>query len=218
MLQTSSRATLIPAIEESIDWDTTHNIFIEGDNLEALKLLYKSYFGRVKMIYIDPPYNTGNDFIYPDNFTDPLAAYLQLTGQADTEGNLLTSNPETGGRYHFAWLSMMHPRLFLARQLLKEDGVIFISIADHEVHNLRMLMNEIFGKENFITTIIWQKIYAPKSSAKHFSADHDFILVYARNSQDWLPELLPRTDEQDSVYKNPDNDPRGIWRPNNLAA
>ena len=136
--------------EESVNFDTTQNLFIEGDNLEVLKLLYKPYFGRVKMIYIDPPYNTGNDFIYPDNFADPLDTYLQLTGQKDAEGNLLTTNPETSGRYHSAWLTMMYPRLFLARQLLREDGVIFVSIDDHEVHNLRMLMNEIFGEENFV--------------------------------------------------------------------
>ena len=147
LLQTPTRATLVPCREESVAFDSTQHAFIEGDNLEVLKLLYKAYFGRVKMIYIDPPYNTGKDFIYPDNYADPLATYLQITGQQDAEGNLLTSNPETSGRYHSRWLSMMYPRLFLARQLLREDGVIFVSIDDHEVHNLRMLMNEVYGEE-----------------------------------------------------------------------
>jgi adenine-specific DNA-methyltransferase len=155
LLQTPSHATLLPCPEESIHFDTTGNVFIEGDNLEVLKLLYKPYFGRVKLIYIDPPYNTGQDFVYPDNYADPLATYLQLTGQMDADGNLLTSNPETSGRYHSAWLSMMYPRLFLARQLLREDGVIFLSIDDHEVHHLRLLMNEVFGEENFVAHIVW---------------------------------------------------------------
>ena len=141
MLQTPCRGTLVPVPEQSVNFDTTANLFVEGDNLEVLKLLYKAYAGKVKLIYIDPPYNTGQDFIYPDDFKDPLGVYLQLTGQADASGNLLTSNPETSGRYHSAWLSMMYPRLFLARQLLRDDGVIFVSIDDHEVHHLRMLMN-----------------------------------------------------------------------------
>src|SRR3990170_4105273 len=157
LLQTQSRATLVPAKKESINFDETNNIFIEGDNLEVLKLLYKSYFGRVKMIYIDPPYNTGNDFIYPDDYADPLGRYLELTGQQDAAGNLLTSNQETSGRYHSAWLSMMYPRLFLARQLLREDGVIFVSIDDHEAYNLRFLMNELYGEENFIAQLVWEK-------------------------------------------------------------
>lgn len=176
LLQAPTRATLTPAVENSVNFDTTGNIFIEGDNLEVLKLLYKPYFGRVKMIFIDPPYNTGNDFIYSDNFTDPLGTYLTLTVQQDKAGNLLTSNPETSGRYHSAWLSMMYPRLALARQLLRDDGVIFVSIDDHESFDLRILMNEIFGEENFVATIIWQKVYAPRNSARHFSWDHDYIL------------------------------------------
>jgi hypothetical protein len=161
LLQTPSRATLIPKPKESVNWDTTRNLFIEGDNLEVLKLLYKAYAGKVKLIYIDPPYNTGQDFVYPDNFADPLAVYLQLTKQVDAAGKLLTSNPETSGRYHSAWLSMMYPRLFLARQLLRDDGVIFISIDDHEVHHLRLLMNEVFGEENFLGCILWRKKYSP---------------------------------------------------------
>ena len=181
MLQTPSKATLKPERSESVDFDNTQNLFIEGDNLEVLKLLRKSYSGQVKMIYIDPPYNTGNDFIYPDNYTDPLDNYLELTGQKDSEGNLQTSNPETSGRYHSAWLSMMYPRLFLARQLLRDDGVIFVSIDDHEVHNLRLLMNEIFGEENFLGNIA--NINNPKgrSDDKFIATAHEYLLVYAKN-------------------------------------
>ncbi|MBN1936857.1 MAG: site-specific DNA-methyltransferase, partial [Anaerolineae bacterium] len=151
-------------------------------------------------------------------YTDPLGRYLDLTGQRDAEGNLLTSNPETGGRYHSAWLSMMYPRLFIARQLLREDGVIFVSIDDHEVHNLRMVMNEIFGEENFVATIIWQKIFAPKNTARHFSEDHDYILVYAHNAEIWRPNLLPRNEDTDARYQNLDNDPRGLWSSGDLTA
>jgi adenine-specific DNA-methyltransferase len=218
MLQTPSKATLKPDRNESVDFDITQNLFIEGDNLEVLKLLRKSYSGQVKMIYIDPPYNTGNDFIYPDNYTDPLDNYLELTGQKDSEGNLQTSNPETSGRYHSAWLSMMYPRLFLARQLLREDGVIFVSIDDHEVHNLRLLMNEIFGEENFVACVCWQKKYAPANDTVDFSATHDFILVYSKQKQflDSGKQLaiigrMERTEEQNKLYKNPDNDSRGLW-------
>jgi adenine-specific DNA-methyltransferase len=218
VLQTPTRATLKPVKSQSINPDTTGNIFIEGDNLETLKLLYKSYAGRVKLIYIDPPYNTGGEFIYPDDYADPLAKYLALTGQVDSKGNILTSNAETGGRYHSSWLSMMYPRLFLARQLLREDGAIFVSLDDHEIHDLRMLMNEIFGEENFVATVIWQKVFAPKNTARHFSEDHDYIVVYARNAELWRPDLLPRTEEQDEAYKNPDNDPRGPWKPSDMVA
>ena len=218
LLQTPTRATLRPCREESIDFDTTQHLFIEGDNLEVLKLLYKAYFGRVKLIYIDPPYNTGNDFIYPDDYKDPLGRYLELTGQADAAGNLLISNPETSGRYHSAWLSMMYPRLFLARQLLREDGVIFVSIDDHEVHNLRLLMNEVFGEENFIATVIWHKIFSPKNTARHFSEDHDYVIVYARSAEVWRPSLLPRTEKADARYENLDNDPRGPWSSGDLTA
>lgn len=218
LLQMPTTATLIPDLEESVNFDNTKNIFIEGENLEALKLLYKAYFGRVKLIYIDPPYNTGNDFIYPDDYRDSLKPYLQLTGQVDSNGNLLSSNPDTSGRYHSDWLSMMYSRLFLARQLLSDDGAIFVSIDDNEVQNLRQLLNEIFGEENFITTIIWQKVYAPKNSAKHFSEDHEYILCYAKNAVIWRPTLLPRTAEANARYINPDNDPRGVWKPDNILA
>src|SRR6266566_3311044 len=186
LLQTPSHVTLTPLEDESVNFEDTQNLFIEGDNLEVLKLLYKSYSGRVKMIYIDPPYNTGNDFVYPDNFVDPLETYLEVTGQKDAAGNLLTSNPETSGRYHSAWLSMMYPRLYLARQLLRDDGVIFVSIDDHEVHNLRLLMNEIFGEENFIAELVWEK--TRKNDAKLFSVGHEYMLVYAR-SMSFLKDL-----------------------------
>ncbi len=194
------------------------DVVIEGDNLEVLKLLQRSYYNRVKMIFIDPPYNTGNQFIYPDNFREGLADYLRFTGQVDGNGQKLTANTETNGRYHSNWLSMMYPRLSFARSLLTDDGVIFITIDDNEVHNLRLIMDELFGPENFIACCIWQKIYAPKSSTRHFSDDHDYVLVYGRDASTWQPNLLARTVEQDSVYKNPDDDPRGRWRPNNLAA
>jgi len=208
LLQTPTRATLLPAPDESLDFDTTRNIFIEGENLEVLKLLYKPYFGRVKMIYIDPPYNTGNDFIYPDDYTDPLGKYLELTGQQDAQGNLLTSNPETSGRYHSAWLSMMYPRLFLARQLLREDGVIFVSIDDHEVHNLRMLMNEVFGEENFIALFIWKSRQFPDSRAvTHISTDHEYILAYGKQALTSFRGI----ERDESKFTNPDNDPRGPW-------
>lgn len=217
-IQTPSVGTLVPVSEESVNFDTTENLIIEGDNLEVLKLLQKSYHGKVKMIYIDPPYNTGNEFIYPDNFREGLEDYLRYSGQMNGDGIKLTTNTETDGRYHSKWLNMMYPRLFLARNLLREDGVIFVSIDDHEVHNLRLLMNEIFGEENFISTIIWQKVYSPKNTARHFSEDHDYIVVYARNGDLWRPNLLPRTEEANSRYDNPDNDPRGPWKPGDLTA
>ncbi len=213
LLQTASRATLVPAKKESINFDETNNIFIEGDNLEVLKLLYKSYFGRVKMIYIDPPYNTGNDFVYPDNFADPLDTYLKLTGQKTTEGNLLTSNPETSGRYHSAWLSMIYPRLFVARQLLREDGVIFISIDDHEVHNLRMVMNEIFGEENFLASIVWRRRQvADNRNLNQVSTDHEYVLCYGRENTSFSG-----VEKDLDKYRNPDNDPRGPWMSDNMT-
>lgn len=217
LLQTPSRATLKPCPEESLDWKSTQNLFIEGENLEVLKLLYKSYAGRVKMIYIDPPYNTGHDFIYPDNFADPLENYLKLTGQKNAEGNLLTSNPETSGRYHSAWLSMMYPRLFVARQLLREDGVIFLSIGDVEAANLRKLCDEIFGEENFVANVVWQKKYAGSSDDPGIAEMHDHILVYQRSAV-FSRLLLPRTEKQLDRYKNPDDDPRGPWSSDNYVS
>ncbi len=217
-IQTSSLGTLLPCPEQSVNFESTENLVIEGDNLEVLKLLQKPYLGKVKMIYIDPPYNTGNDFIYPDDYAESLQTYLEYTGQVDAAGRKFGTNSDADGRFHSKWLNMMYPRLYLARNLLCEHGVVFISIDDNEFENLRRICNEIFGEENFIATVIWQKNYAPKNSARHFSEDHDYIVIYARNAALWQPELLPRTEEQDAVYKNPDNDPRGVWRPNNLAA
>ena len=204
LLQTPTRATLVPCPEESVNFDTTGNIFIEGDNLEVLKLLYKPYFGRVKAIYIDPPYNTGNDFVYPDNYADPLQTYLQLTGQKDEDGNRLTSNVETSGRYHSAWLTMMYPRLFLARQLLQDDGIIFVSIDDHEVHNLRMLMNEVFGEENILQQVVWQRHAGGGNNAKRFAIDHEYVLAYAKNKEFIDTLKLPLSDEQKAEYTGVD--------------
>lgn len=218
LLQIPTRATLVPCQEESVNFDATEHVFIEGDNLEVLKLLYKPYFGRVKMIYIDPPYNTGKERIYADNYADPLATYLQLTGQQDAEGTLLTSNPETSGRYHSAWLSMMYPRLFLARQLLREDGVIFVSIDDNEVHNLRLLMNGVFGAENFVANVVWRKKYTRSNDARWFSDNHDHILVFARSKEQLKFNLLPRTEKQRAAYSNPDNHPKGPWKATPLHA
>ena len=201
MLQTPSKATLKPDKNESVDFDNTQNLFIEGDNLEVLKLLRKSYSGQVKMIYIDPPYNTGNDFIYPDNYTDPLDNYLELTGQKDSEGNLQTSNPETSGRYHSAWLSMMYPRLFLARQLLRDDGVIFVSIDDHEVHNLRLLMNEIFGEENFFCQVII-RANSRGQTYKQIAKTHEYILIYTKNIDTELFGLEKTGDQDDLNFQD----------------
>jgi adenine-specific DNA-methyltransferase len=212
VIQEPSIGTLVPMPDESVDWDTTQNVIIEGENLEVLKLLQKAYYGKVKLIYIDPPYNTGKEFIYPDNFKEGLADYLRYSGQVDEEGFKLSANAETDGRYHSKWLSMMYPRLFLARTLLREDGVIFVSIDDHEVHNLRALLNETFGEENFIAAVIWQKRVTPENRGA-FSAVHDYLLCYARNAPTFSAgrNLLPLTDEARARYSNPDNDPRGDW-------
>ena len=218
LIQTLSLSTLTPSRKESINFDETQNIFVEGENLEVLKLLYKPYFGCIKVIYIDPPYNTGKEFVYPDNYKSPMDTYLRLTGQQDENGNLLSSNSETSGRYHSTWLSMMYPRLFTARRLLRDDGLIFVSIDDHEVHNLRMLMNEVFGEENFVSNIIWQKKYTRSNDAKWFSNNHEYILVFARNKEKLKLNLLPRTDAQKTAYSNPDNDPKGVWKATPLHA
>jgi len=215
---TPSTGTLRPCPKESVDWDTTRNLMIEGDNLEVLKLLQKSYAGKVKLIYIDPPYNTGNDFIYPDNFQDSIKNYLELTGQVDSAGNKISSNTEASGRFHTDWLNMMYPRLKLARNLLQDDGSVFISIDDNEFDNLRRLCDEIFGPENFVATVIWQKVFSPKNTAAYFSEDHDYILVYAKRKDIWEPQLLPRSEETIARYTNPDDDPRGPWLSGALQA
>jgi adenine-specific DNA-methyltransferase len=211
--QLPSQGTLRPCPEESVNWDTTQNIFIEGDNLEVLKLLQKSYHRKVKMIYIDPPYNTGEEFIYPDRFKDNLDTYLKYTGQVDDEGFKLSANSESDGRYHTNWLNMMYPRLKLARNLLRDDGVIFVSIDDHEVHNLRHLLDEVFGSENFVTSFIWEK-RTNRENRKIVSTRHDFILCYCREAGVLKEALsqLPMSAEALERYKNPDNDPRGPWK------
>ncbi|MEZ6881722.1 site-specific DNA-methyltransferase [Enterobacter bugandensis] len=212
LAQTPSTGTLRPCKEESVDWDTTQNLFIEGDNLEVLKLLQKSYHKKVKMIYIDPPYNTGKDFVYKDNFKDNIKNYKEITGQVDGEGRNLSNNPETNGRYHTDWLNMIYPRLKLARNLLKDDGIIFISIDDGEVSNLRKICDEIFGEENFIANFLWEKRIT-RENRKIVSNRHDHVLCYCRNASlsERVIGLLPMDDEAISRYKNPDNDPRGVW-------
>lgn len=210
--------TLRPCREESMGKDGTpggfdsENLYIEGDNLEVLKLLQETYLGKVKMIYIDPPYNTGNDFVYEDDFAQSTDEYLANSGQFDEEGNRLVTNTESNGRFHTDWLNMIYPRLKLAKDLLAEDGVIFISIDDNEVENLRKLCDEAFGEINFVDTIIWEKRYSPQNAVQWFSENHDFILVYAKNKMIWHPQLLQRTDEMNARYKNIDNDPRGPWK------
>ena len=206
LAQKRSTGTLRPCPEESVDWDATQNLYIEGDNLEVLKLLQTAYYRKVKMIYIDPPYNTGNDFVYADDFADPMARYKEVTQQTTK------SNPETMGRYHTNWLNMMYPRLRLAANLLRDDGVIFISIDDNEVANLRKVCDEVFGEENFVASVIWEKKYSPANDAKWLSDNHDYILIYAKQKEIWRPKLLPRSDEQNSRYTNRDNDPRGVWK------
>ncbi|WP_339380178.1 site-specific DNA-methyltransferase [Aeromonas media] len=210
--------TLRPCREDSVDFDTTQNLFIEGDNLDALKLLQETYLGQVKLIYIDPPYNTGRDFIYDDDYSDDVDSYLVQSNQVNEQGARLVANTEANGRFHSDWLGMIYARLRLARNLLKDDGVIFLSIDDNEVDNLRKVCSEIFGEENFLAQIIWQKVFSPKNSAKWFSEDHDYILVYAKSADSWAPNLLPQTDEMIARYKNPDNDPRGVWQSDNLTA
>jgi adenine-specific DNA-methyltransferase len=189
-IQTPSMGTLLPVPAESVDFDTTENLIIEGDNLEALKLLQKAYLGKVKMIYIDPPYNTGNDFIYPDNYTESLQTYLEYTGQVDAEGRKFGTNADTDGRFHSRWLNMMYPRLYLARNLLRDDGVIFISIDDTEYDNLKKLCNEVFGEENFVASVIWQKVYSPRMDDNGISPEHDFILIYSK-SLEFVPNRMP---------------------------
>ncbi|OHC63214.1 MAG: DNA methyltransferase [Rhodocyclales bacterium GWA2_65_19] len=210
--------TLRPCREESVDFDTTKNLFIEGDNLDALKLLQETYLGKVKLIYIDPPYNTGRDFIYDDDFADDAENYLERSNQTDAEGARLVANTDSNGRFHSDWLSMIYSRLRLARNLLRDDGVLFVSIDDHEVDNLRKVCTEVFGEENFVAQIIWQKVFSPKNSARWFSEDHDYVLVYAKSGDQWTPNFLPQTDEMVARYKNPDNDLRGPWASSDLAA
>lgn len=210
------RKTLRPCVAESKEWDTTENLYIEGDNLEVLKLLQESYLGKVKVIYIDPPYNTGNDFIYADDFMRSQEEENEQMGMYDEDENRLFRNTDTNGRFHSDWCSMIYSRLLLARNLLTDDGVIFISIDDGEVSNLSELCNEIFGEANFIADLIWQKKFSRANDATYFSTMHDHILCYCKanvlsNEKGWEIGLLPRGDEIPNGYSNPDNDPRGVW-------
>ena len=204
--------TLRPCREDSVDFDNTENLYIEGDNLDVLKLLQETYLGKIKLIYIDPPYNTGNDFVYNDDFAESADEYLANSGQFDSEGNRLVTNTESNGRYHTDWLNMIYPRLKIAKDLLSEDGVIFISIDDHEQENIKKLCDEIFGGSNFIAQVIWERAYAPVNLKKHFSESHDYIICYAKNIETAICNGLPKTSEALDRYKNPDNDPRGVWK------
>lgn len=214
---TTTNKTLRPCIEESKDWDNTKNLYIEGDNLEVLKLLQNSYFNKVKMIYIDPPYNTGNDFIYVDDFAQNIDEYEEAKGSFDEEGNRLFKNTDTNGRFHSDWCSMIYPRLVLARNLLADDGVIFISIDDNEQENLKKICDEVFGEKNFIAQVIWERAYAPVNLKKHFSENHDYIICYAKDIDKAICNGLPRASEANDRYSNPDNDPRGVWQSDNLS-
>lgn len=209
--------TLRPCREESVDFDNTENLYIEGDNLEVLKLLQETYLGKVKMIYIDPPYNTGNDFVYRDEFKQNASEYKDNSGQYDDDGNQMVTNTESNGRFHTDWLNMMYPRLKLAKDLLSDDGVIFISIDDNEVENLRKICDEIFGENNFLAQVIWERAFSPKNDAKFFSVSHDYVLIYARSIEVFSIGLLPRSAESDARYKNPDNDPHGPWTSDNMT-
>src|SRR5664280_391932 len=227
VLQTPSTRTLVPAKEESINFDETENIFIEGENLEVLKVLQKSYFGKVKMIYIDPPYNTGNDsFIYPDKFAESKEEYLNRIGDKDETGlmtreGVFRKNSKDSGHYHSNWLSMMYPRLFLARNLLRDDGVIFVSIDDNEVHNLRLLMNEVFGEENFVDCVIWKKRYGGGAKEKYLVSLHEYALLYAKSIDLLDPIIVPNNPESvEKYYKFKDDkfEVRGPYRTHPLEA
>ena len=206
-----STGTLRPCKDESVNLKKKKNLYIEGDNLEVLKLLQNAYFRKVKMIYIDPPYNTGNDFVYEDDFADPMAKYKEITQQTTK------SNPETMGRFHTNWLNMMYPRLRLASNLLRDDGVIFISIDDNEIDNLKKLCNEVFGEENFVAQLIWERAYSPKNDAKYISNSHDYVLMYSKSIERFKIGRLPRTEEANARYSNPDNDPRGVWKSTDMS-
>lgn len=211
LAQSPSSATLRPVKNSSKNWNTTENLYIEGDNLEVLKQLQKTYYGKIKMIYIDPPYNTGKDFVYHDDFKNSMVNYREQTNQVNR------SNPETSGRFHTDWLNMIYPRLLLAKNLLSEDGVIYISIDDRENFNLRKICNEIFGESNYIQEIIWQKKFSPQNDSQYFSLNHESLLCYAKRKDKFNRNLLPMTDEQKSRYKNYDNDQRGAWISSDLT-
>lgn len=209
--------TLRPCREESVDFDNTQNLYIEGDNLEVLKLLQETYLGKVKMIYIDPPYNTGNDFVYEDDFAQDAEDYKENSGQFDDAGNRMVKNLETNGRFHTDWLNMMYPRLKLAKDLLSDDGVIFISIDDNEQKNLKNICDEVFGIQNFLAQVIWERAFSPINLMKHFSPAHDYILCYAKNIETALCNGLQRSNTANDRYSNPDNDPRGPWSSSDIS-
>mgnify|MGYP002623660297 CR=1 FL=1 len=209
--------TLRPCREESVDFDNTQNLYIEGDNLQVLKLLRENYLGKVKMIYIDPPYNTGNDFVYNDDFSQSAGEYMHNSGQEDEEGNRLVANTESNGRFHTDWLNMIYPRLKVAKDLLSEDGVIFISIDDHEQENLKKVCDEVFGSHNFIAQLVWERAYSPKNDARFISNSHDYILMFSKNINQFVIGRLNRTEEANARYNNPDNDPRGVWKPSDMS-
>ena len=200
---TPSTGTLRPCPEESVEWDSTQNLMIEGDNLEVLKLLQKSYTNKVKLIYIDPPYNTGKDFVYRDNYKDGIRNYLKITGQLDGNGDKFCSNTDTSGRYHTDWLNMIYPRLKLARILLRQDGFLFMTIDDVEVHHLRQAAAEIFGEDNFVANVIWEKKYTRSNDAQFFSDNHDHILIFAKDRSNSELSLQRRTTDQEAAYSNP---------------
>ena len=212
-----TRQTLRPVVDDSVDWDTTENLYIEGDNLEVLKLLQRAYLGKVKMIYIDPPYNTGNDFVYEDDFAMSGEEMDEAMGNVDEEGNRLRCNLDSNPRYHSDWCSMIYSRLLVARTLLANDGVIFISIDDNEVHHLRKICDEVFGAGNFLAQVVWERAYAPINLMKHFSPSHDYIVCYAKDVDLAICNGIPRSSEADARYSNPDNDPRGVWQSDNLS-
>ena len=212
------RKTLRPCKEESVNWDSTENLYIEGDNLEVLKLLQESYLGKVKMIYIDPPYNTGNDFIYNDDFKMSREEYADEQGEYDDDGNRMFKNTDSNGRFHSDWCSMIYSRLMLARNLLRDDGVIFISIDDNEQENLKKICDDVFGEDNFIGNLVWQKNFAPKNDNKYISTSTEFILLYSKNKSNFDRGLLKREEKHNKGYSNPDNDPRGVWTSGSMLA
>ena len=213
----STDKTLRPVVEDSVDWENTQNLYIEGDNLEVLKLLQRSYLGKVKMIYIDPPYNTGNDFVYNDDFARTAVEEDLEAGNVDELGLRYRKNTDSNGKFHSDWCSMIYSRLLVARSLLTEDGVIFISIDDNEVRNLRNICDEVFGEGNYISTLVWERAYSPKNDAKYISNSHDYIVMYAKSIDNFTIGRLPRTEEANARYSNPDNDPRGIWKPSDMS-
>ena len=221
-IQTTAKGTLKPAEKESVNWDSTENLFVEGDNLEVLKLLQKAYFNKIKMIYIDPPYNTGKDFVYKDNFKNNIQSYLEQTGQSNGDGVKLTTNPETNGRFHSDWISMIYPRLFVARNLLREDGVIFVSIDDNEVTNLRKVMDEVFGEENFVGSFTVRSNPRGSQASKLIANEHEYVLCYAKENDCFDIEGYEKKDDDLFSYNQEDSEGKyrflglrqrgGAWR------